>query len=386
MDFFTDEMRRDPFSAYARMRAVSPVFRCPPPFDAWMVFDYAGVKRALSDHEAFSSRVPAPRNWFIFSDPPGHTKLRGLIAKAFTPRVIAELEGRVRELSCELLDRVIGRGEMDLAADYAVPLPMRVIAGMIGIPAGDWARFKGWSDKILRLSYTRSGGDEAEQAFSDFVAVTGEMSEYLAQMTARLRAAPADDLLSRLIAAEVDGQRLTHEEILGFFQLLIVGGQETTTNLIDNAILCLLENPERLALLRGRMELLPSAIEEVLRYRSPFQWIMRTPREPIELGGQTLRPGELVLAMIGSANRDEAVFVDPDRFDITRDPNPHLAFGHGIHFCMGAALSRLEARVALGDLLGRLDGLELLEPGRWEPRRALHVHGPSRLPVRFAAR
>lgn len=386
MDFFTDDMRRNPFPAFARMRAVGPVFRCPPPFDAWMVFDYAGVKRVLSDHDAFSSRVPAPRNWFVFADPPGHTKLRGLIAKAFTPRVIAGLEGRVRELSAELLDRVVARGEMDLAADYAVPLPMRVIAEMIGIPAGDWARFKAWSDTILRLSYTRSGGEDAEAALADFVGVTGEMSEYLAQMTARLRAAPADDLLSRLIAAEVDGQRLTHEEILGFFQLLLVGGQETTTNLIDNAILCLLENPEQLALLRGRMELLPSAIEEVLRYRSPFQWIMRTPRVPIEMSGQTLRPGELVLAMLGSANRDSSVFADADRFDITRDPNPHLAFGHGIHFCMGAPLSRLEARVALTDLLGRLEGLELAEPENWEPRKALHVHGPTRLAVRFAVR
>jgi len=385
MDFFSDEMRRDPFPAYARMRAHSPVFRCPPPFDAWMVFDYAGVKRVLSDHEAFSSAVPAPRNWFVFSDPPGHTKLRTLIAKAFTPRVITGLEGRVRELSRELLDGVIGRGEMDLAADYAVPLPMRVIAGMIGIPAGDWARFKGWSDTILRLSYTRSGGEEAEGALADFIEVTGEMSEYLKQMTARLRAAPADDLLSRLIAAEVDGERLTHEEILGFFQLLLVGGQETTTNLIDNAILCLLEQPEQLALLRGRMELLPSAIEEVLRYRSPFQWIMRTPREPVELGGQMMRPGELVLAMVGSANRDSSVFAEPDRFDITRGANPHLAFGHGIHFCMGAPLSRLEARVALTELLTRLEGLELVHPGEWEPRRALHVHGPTRLGVRFAA-
>jgi cytochrome P450 len=148
----------------------------------------------------------------------------------------------------------------------------------------------------------------------------------------------------------------------------------------------LLENPEQLALLRGRMELLPSAIEEVLRYRSPFQWIMRTPREAIEMGGQTLRPGELVLAMVGSANRDEREFEGADQFDITRDSNSHLAFGHGIHFCMGAALSRLEARIALTDLLGRLEGLELVNPGAWEPRKALHVHGPTRLGVRFVAR
>jgi cytochrome P450 len=384
MDFFSDDVRRDPFRFYAMARAHSPVLRVPPPFDAWAVLDYAGVKRVLTDHEAFSSRVPAPKHWFIFSDPPGHTKLRALVSKAFTPRVVTHLEPRIRELSAGLLDAVAGRGEMDLAADYAVPLPMMVIAEMIGIPSADWPRFRRWSDVILKLSYTRSGGDEAERALEDFIAVTDEMGDYLKQMTARLRVAPADDLLSRLLVAEVDGQHLTHEEILGFFQLLIVAGQETTANLINNAVICFLENPDQAALLRARPELLPSGIEEVLRYRSPFQWIMRTPGALIEMHGQTLRPGELVLAMVGSANRDPAVFADADRFDITRDPNPHLAFGHGIHFCMGAPLSRLEARIALTDLLGgRLRDLRLATGEPWEPRKALHVHGPQRLPVRF---
>ena len=386
LDLFSDDVRRNPFPLYARLREASPALRIPPPFDAWAVFDYAGVRRVLTDHEAFSSRVPAPRNWFIFSDPPGHTKMRALVSKAFTPRVVTALEPRIRELSADLLDRVAGRGEMDLAADYAVPLPMRVIAEMIGIPSADWPRFRGWSDVILALSHTRSGGAQADQAMADYMLVTAEMSAYLAQMTARLRVAPADDLLSRLLAAEVDGERLTHEEILGFFQLLIVAGQETTANLINNAVLCLLENPDPLALLRARPELLPSAIEEVLRYRSPFQWVMRTPRADVVLHGRTMRPGELVLAMVGSANRDANQFADADRFDITRDPNPHLAFGHGIHFCLGAALSRLEARIALTDLLGRLDGLELATTDPWPPRAALHVHGPARLPVRFTPR
>src|SRR5688572_24720951 len=157
MDFFSDDMRRDPYPTYAALRAAGPVFRVPPPFDAWLVLDYAGVRRVLTDHEAFSSRVPAPKNWFIFTDPPGHTKLRGLISKAFTPRVITNLEPRVRELSAELLVGVAGRGEMDLAADYSVPLAMRVIAGMIGIPSSDWTRFRRWSDVILALSHTRSG-------------------------------------------------------------------------------------------------------------------------------------------------------------------------------------------------------------------------------------
>ena len=270
-----------------------------------------------------------------------------------------------------------------MAADFSVPLPMRVIATMIGIPADDWPRFKRWSDGILKLSYARSGGQEAQEAGREFRAVTAEMSPYLAEMIRQRRAAPQNDLLTRLIESEVDGERLSHEEILGFFQLLVVGGQETTTNLVNNAILCLVENPEQLALLQKVPELLPSAIEEVLRYRSPLQWVMRTPRRDIETHGQTIPAGKLVLPMIGSANRDPAHFKDANRFDIRRDPNPHLAFGHGIHSCLGAALARMEARIALADFLARVLDFKLASNEPWQPRRALHVHGPAKLPIRF---
>jgi cytochrome P450 len=382
-DPFSDENRRDPYPLYDRMRGQSPLFRVPPPFDAWMILDYDGVKAALGDPATFSSRVPAPKNWFLFSDAPGHTQQRGLIAKAFTPRVVAGLEPHIRALSRELLDAPVRRGEMDLATEYAVPLPMKVIAEMIGIPASDWERYRRWSDAILALSYTRGGGPAAEAVFGEFVAASGEMDEYLTGMIAARRANPADDLLTRLVAAEVDGERLTKAEILGFFQLLVVGGQETTANLINNAVLCFLEHPDQLERVRARPELLPSAIEEVLRYRSPLQWLMRTPTREVQLHGQTLRPGELVLAMIGSANRDPRHFRDADRFDVAREPNAHLAFGYGAHFCLGAALSRMEARIALTDLLGRLKNLARATDEPWEPRKALHVHGPSRLPVRF---
>ena len=383
MDFFSDANRRDPYPLYDRARADSPVLHVPPPFDAWLIFDYDGVKRALADPDTFSSRVPAPPNWFTFSDPPQHTKLRGLISRAFTPRVVTDLEPRIRELSRQLLDAAVGRGEMDLAGEYAVPLPMKVIAHMIGIPPEDWERFRRWSDAILEISHTRNGPGEKERAMAGFMTVTAEMSAYVADMTERRRSDPRDDLLTRLVGAEVDGDRLTHDEVLGFFQLLVVGGQETTANLINNAVLCLLENPDQLAKLTGRMDLLPSTIEEVLRYRSPVQWVMRTPRRDVQVHGRTIPAGTLVLAMIGSANRDPARFPDAARFDVARDPNPHLAFGHGGHFCLGAPLSRMEARIALTDLLGRLKGLELAGPEPWEPRQALHVHGPNRLPVRF---
>jgi cytochrome P450 len=278
---------------------------------------------------------------------------------------------------------VIERGEMDLTLDYAVPLPMRVIAEMIGIPGSDWARFKRWSDVILRISYSRSGGEEAGQVMREFGAVTAEMGAYLADMIGRRGAAPRDDLLTRLVEAEVDGEGLAREDILGFVQLLVVAGQETTANLINNAVLCFVENPDQLARLRAAPDLLPAAIEEVLRYRSPLQWMLRTPRHDVELHGQVIPAGALVLPMIGSANRDPRQFPDPGRFDITRDPNPHLAFGHGIHSCLGAPLARLEARIALADLLGRLKHFARADDEPWEPRKALHVHGPARLPIRF---
>lgn len=385
LNLFSDEVRRNPYGLYDQLRRTSPVLHVPPPFNGWLVFDYENVKRVLNDAEAFSSRVPGPRNWFLFFDAPQHTRQRALVSKAFTPRTVASLEPRIREISRSLLDAVGARGEFDLAAEYAVPLPMLVIAGMVGIPLSDWTRYKHWSDTILRLSYTRSGGPEAEQAVLDFAAVTAEMSAYLEDMIQQRREQPTDDLLTRLVEAEVDGERLTHEEILGFVQLLVVAGQETTSDLINNAVLTLCEHPDQFARLRANPELLGSAIEEVLRFRSPLQWMMRTPREGVTLNGVTIPKGALVLPMIGSANRDPRVFADPDTFDIARDPNPHVAFGHGAHFCIGAPLSRMEARIALTDLMARFAKLELALEGPWEPRQALHVHGPDRLPVRAAA-
>jgi cytochrome P450 len=381
MNLFSDEMRRNPFPLYDQIRSASPVFH-DPTSDLWMIFDYDGVKRVLSDADTFSSRYGP--EWLVFIDPPRHTKLRALITRAFTPRVVANLEPRIRQLSRELLDQTIERGEMDLAADFSVPLPMMVIAQMLGIPIADLPRFKHWSDVILDMSHTISGGDEAAQAAIEaFRATTVEMQGYLSGLLKQRRTAPQDDLLTRLAEAEVDGEQLTAQEILGFFQLLLVGGQETTTNLINNAFLCLIENPDQLARLRAAPNLLPSAIEEVLRYRSPVQWMYRVTRREVSVHDQVIPACKLVLPMIGSANRDPRQFHDAGRFDIARDPNPHLAFGHGIHFCLGAPLSRLEARIALGDLLQRVRGWKLASAEPWQPRKALHVHGPTRLPIRF---
>jgi cytochrome P450 len=390
-DIFSDDARRNPFPLYEQMRRHSPVF-LEPRSGLWMLFDYESVKRALSDQEAFSSNPmtanhPAPP-WIIFMDPPRHTKLRALIARAFTPRVVGNLETRIRQLSRELLDAQVERGGMDLAADYAVPLPMKVIAELIGIPIADWARFRHWSDVILRLSYVVRGlsdPEEAKAAAAEVAVVMGEIKQYVPALIEQRKAKPQEDLLTGLALAEVDGERLSEEEILGFFQLLVVAGQETTANLINNAILCFLDHPDQFAQIRSQPELLPAAIEEALRYRSPIQWTFRATKCAVEMHGQVIPKNKLLIANMGSANRDGRQFPEPDRFDIKRDPNPHLAFGHGIHFCLGAPLARMEARIALTELMQRLRGLSLASDKPWPPRKALHVHGPTHLPVKFEA-
>jgi cytochrome P450 len=385
MNLFSEETRRNPYPVYDHLRSASPVLQVQP--DVWVISDYEGVKRALHDHETFSSRAAPPGgkpfDWLIFQDPPRQTKLRNLIMRAFTPRSIAGLEPRIRELSRELLNETIERGEMDLTADYSVPLPLMVIAEMLGIPIRDRPQFKRWADAILDLSNTISGGEEAARVGRNFGEATVEMKSYLTGLLEERRAAPKDDLLTRLVQAEMDGERLTEEEILGFFQLLLLAGSETTTNLISNAILCFVEHPAELDRLRASPALLPSAIEEVLRYRSPVQVVFRAMKRDVEIHGQVIPEGKLVLVAIGSANRDPRQFEDPGRFEVGRDPNVHLAFGHGIHFCIGAPLARLEARIAIPDLLSRLKGFRLASDAPWQPRSAFHVHGPTRLPIRF---
>jgi len=387
MNFLSDEMRRNPYPVYDQMRSMSPVLHVPGP-DLWMLFDYESVKRALHDHDAFSSNAAPTRGvnfeWLLFMDPPRHTKLRALIMRAFTPSSVANLEPRIRMLSRELLDHVIERGEVDLAADYAAPLPMMVIAEMIGMPVAHWRRLTRWSEAIMNLASTIMGDEEAARtASAEFEAANAEMQNYLNDLIRGRRTDPKDDLLTRLATTEVDGECLTNQEILRFVQLLLAAGTETTTNLINNAVLCLTENPEQLARLRAEPERVPAAIEEVLRYRSPGQAMFRATKRDVEMHGQVIPAGKFVLALVGAANRDPRQFHDPGRFNIMRDPNPHIAFGHGIHFCVGAPLSRLEGRIAVADLLQRLNGLARASDEPWQPRKAFHVHGPTHLPMRF---
>src|SRR5581483_611618 len=249
VNLLSEDMRRDPFPVYDDMRRTAPVFQ-DPRTGFWMVFDYEGVKRALNETSEFSSNLWATANqptpqWMIFFDPPRHTKLRGLMMRAFTPRTIAALETRIRELSAHLLDNIATDDSFDLAAAFSFPLPLMVIAEMIGIPAEDWTRFKRWSDVILMLSYTAFNSDAMATANTEYFAVTAEMKAYLPELMAERRAARREDLLTRLVEAEIDGERLSEDEILAFVQLLLTAGNETTANLLNNAMLCFLENPDQ---------------------------------------------------------------------------------------------------------------------------------------------
>ena len=388
MNLFNDEMRRNPYPMYDQFRAMSPMHV--PQADLWLALDYEAVKRMLHDQEAFSSSVGGTRGlafeWLLFMDPPRHTKLRAIISRAFTPRSIANLEPRIRELARGLVEAALAKRDIDLEAEVAAPLPIMVISEMLGLPASDWKRVERWSHAIMSLGSTIIGSAEESQAASEtFLRADSEMRDYLATLVAERNASPRDDLLTRLVQAEVDGEHLSADELVRFFELLLAAGAETTTNLIDNTVVCLLDHPEQYARLRAEPALLPTALEEVLRFRSPAQAMFRATKREVELNGKTIPAGKMVLAMLGAANRDPQQFADAATFDIARDPNPHLAFGHGIHFCLGAALSRLEARVVFEELLPRAD-VTYADTTPWAPRKPFHVHGPASLPITLSTR
>lgn len=373
----------NPYPWYAAMRSTAPVHVN----DRGVVnaFGYEQVQRALSDHTHFSSNFSGehdPDNpigaSLISTDPPRHRDLRALVSQAFTPRMIERLSPRIQEIASALLDAVAGGGSMDVVADFAYPLPVIVIAEMMGIPAEHRDRFKRWSDAVV------TGSHEIETSGAD--AVLGgdpqkEMAAYFMSLMRERRAKPGDDLISGLLAAQIDGQHLSEVELMGFCVLLLVAGNETTTNLITSAIQCFLEAPELFRELREHPEALPAAIEEVLRYRSPVQSMYRVCVKDTQLGDVSVRAGQPVVAWIGSANRDEAQFARADRFDIARDPNRHIAFGHGIHFCLGAPLARLEARIALKELLSRFADFALVPGAVLLPIGSSVVYGLKSLPV-----
>ncbi len=375
---------------YRQMRETQPVFQ-DPDWGGLHIFRYADVARVLSDHATFSSdesryapaefRDNSPISSSILRmDPPRHRQLRNLVSQGFTPRMVAQMEPRIKEITSELIDKVADKGEMDAIRDLAYPLPVTVIAELLGIPAELREDFKRWSDALV--SGDEETTEEERQALFQEI---GGMFGYFSQVLEERRTHPQDDLVSALLAAEVDGQRLSDIELLGFCGLLLVAGNETTTNLIGNLILCLDENPGVVERLRANRELVPGAIEEALRYYSPVKTMTRFATTATTIGDKRIEAGQIILPWISSANRDEAEFPDADRFDIEREPNRHLAFGRGIHFCLGAPLARLEARIALNTMLDRLPGQWQVADVPLERIKSFIVFGTKNLPLTWGA-
>jgi cytochrome P450 len=312
-------------------------------------------------------------------DPPDHTRVRALVNKAFTPRHVARLRAHIQAICDELLDAVESRGRMDVMADLATQLPAIVIAQLLGVPAEDRMRFKEWSNDLISLI----GQTDPSGALERFERGLDGLLSYLREVIAQRRRAPHDDLISAMIAAQEERDALSDAELLATSNLLLVAGHETTTNLIGNGLLALLRHPDQMARLRERPDLVPDAVEEMLRYDSPVQATIRVVNETVTLGGETIPTGALVVAMIGAANRDPAVFPEPDRFDVGRTDNRHLSFGFGPHFCLGAPLARLEGEVVFRTLLGRYPRMRLeRDDARYRPNFALR--GLLALPVVLA--
>ncbi|WP_437497871.1 cytochrome P450 [Sorangium sp. So ce1099] len=382
----------DPFLAWLRQARES----CPVVYDeaqrTWQLFGHADVLRVLSDPATFSSDmskfIPPQADFELFSrgnfarlDPPKHRKLRDLVSQAFTPRVVSGLAPRIATITSELLDSVGDAERLDLVGDLAYPLPVIVIAELLGIPVADRESFRRWADTLLSRN-----GEEArtlpDQAAMDRMGpILREMNEYLLAHIKQRRARPTDDLISKLTRAEVDGHTLDDEEIVGFVGLLLIAGHITTTALLGNAILCLDEHPDAAAELRADPTGLPAAIEEVLRYRPPFPRLARRTTAEVELGGKQIPADQLVILWLISANRDAAHFEDPDRFDIHRKPNQHLSFGYSIHFCLGAPLARLEAKIALEILLERYRTIAVARDAGCEFFSPWSMISAKRLPV-----
>lgn len=387
----------NPYPLYHRLRAEDPV-HWDPYLHAWVVTRYADVVTVFQRFSA--QRTPTPEqltamglqslsplaqlmvHQMLFLDPPAHARVRSLASKAFTPRRVEALRRHIQDIVDSLVDVVQPTGRMDLIADLANPLPAIVTAEMLGLPTSDHAQLKAWSQDFAEvLGNFQHNPDRAPQVLKS----VSEMTAYFREAIRHQRTAPRDGLLHALLTAEIDGDRLSEEEVIANTIVTMVGGQETTTNLIGNGMLTLLRHPHQLDMLRTDLSLIPSAVEELLRYESPSQHTARLAPDDVELGGRRIGKRQAVIAVMGAANRDPERFSDPDRLDICRQDNRHVAFAWAGHYCFGAPLARLEGQITFATLLRRLPHLQLEPvPVTWRPN--LGLRGLTALHLRFERR
>ena len=393
---FLPEHRRDPHATWRALRETAPVYRSRI-FGAWMLTRYADVLYVLRDRNFTTDRSEVPlmklisrltrddpefsatieRN-LLTMDGPDHARLRGLVSKAFTPRRVEQLRPRLQVIADELLDPKAEAGEMELVRDLAHPFPVTAIAELLGIPPADRKLFHAWSADLVQLLDPLQG----KGGIGPPRRANRELFAYFKPLLAERRAQPSDDLLSAMISVESDGESLSELDLLALSSLLLVAGHETTANLIGNAVVALLRHPDERKRLQDDPGLIATAVDEFLRYDSPIQLTDRAVREDCEIGGQRIRKGQLVAVVLAAANRDPEHFRDPDRLDLGRSDNHHLAFGQGNHFCLGSQLARLETEIAVGTLLRRFPDLSGdREPPAW--RRSMILRGPEAVPLRL---
>jgi cholest-4-en-3-one 26-monooxygenase len=375
------------------LRRDAPAYFHPEPEGGgfWCIVRYPDLQQLSHDWSDYSSesgitlfevddeQLEQQRMMMLMMDPPRHTKLRLLVNKGFTPRVVGRLHERIREVAVDIIERAAPRGECDFVVDVAAELPLQVIAEMMGVPQADRHKVFEWSNRLI-------GSEDPEYAVTaeDAMDAATEMFSYANDLATEKRAHPSDDIVSTLLAAEVEGERLTDLEFDLFFELLAVAGNETTRNLISHGMLALCEHPDQRQLLLDDRSLLPSAVDEMLRYASPVMYMRRTARRDVELHGETIRAGDKVALWYIAANHDPAVFEDPHRFDVRRQPNEYLAFGGGgPHFCLGSHLAKLEITVIFEELLARLPDIELAGPV--ERLRSNFINGIKHMPVAFSS-
>ncbi len=396
-DLFTQDALRDPHPILAQMRNIAPLYRLnrrEMGHIPWLLTRYDDCIKLTKDdrftknmfrrpsdevvdNNDMSRQAAATINRHMLTvDPPDHTRLRNLVHRAFIPRMIREMNGRIQQIANALIDNMQGKTQIDLIADYTFPLAITVIAELLGITSSDRAKFREWTQAIIIDGTRGVGGDRIATAALEFIM-------YFHQLFDERRSTPQEDLISGLLQVEEAGDKLSSEELISMVFLLLAAGHETTVNLLANGTLDLLKHPDQLQKLRQNPGLIDTAVEEMLRFNGPVgATTMRWALEDIEMHGQIIRSGDMVLASLLGANRDPEVFENPDVFDITRDPNPHIAFGNGIHYCLGAPLARMESLVAINTMLARLPNLALaVDPDALEWNETILLHSMTAMPV-----